>query len=61
MVYIFYICSDKNQSATADKKRMQNVANGFRALGHKAVLGDIDPNGCNNPPAACKGKNDVFV
>ena len=40
---------------------MQNVANAFRALGQKAILGDRDPNACNNPPSTCKGKNDVFV
>ena len=40
---------------------MQNVANAFRALGHKAVLVDREPNACINPPSACKGKNDVFV
>ena len=61
MVYTFCICSDKNQSATANKKRMQNVANAFRALGHKAVLVDREPNACNNPLSACKGRNDVFV
>ena len=61
MVYTFYICSDKNQSEKADKKRMNNVAAAFSALGHKTVIGKRGSNAHSNPPKACKGKNDVFV
>lgn len=61
MVYTFYICSDRNSTASSDKARMNKIASAFSALGHKTVIGDRSPNAHSNPPKACKGKNDVFV
>lgn len=61
MTYTFYICSDKNSTPADDNKRMNKIAAAFSALGHKTVILGRDPDAHNNPPAACKGKNDVFV
>lgn len=62
MTLTFYIVSDRINKKSTDKKRMNQVAAAFQALGHNTVIGSRDPNAHTNPQKlGCTGKNDVFV
>lgn len=58
----FYIVSDNIQSKSKDKERIRKVADAFRSIGHKAVVGNVDSNAHTKPKSyGCTKKNDVWV
>ena len=58
----FYIVSDNIQTKSKDKQRIKDIANAFRLIGHKAVVGDVDSNAHTKPKKyGCTKKNDVWV
>lgn len=58
----FYIVSDNIQSKSKDKARIRAIADAFRKLGHKAVVGDVGSNMHTQPKKyGCTKKNDVWV
>ena len=62
MVRTFYIVSDHIGTKSQDKKRMNQIASSFKALGHNTVVGERNPNAHSHPEKlGCTKKNDVFV
>ena len=58
----FYIVSDNIQTKSKDKERVRAIANAFKSLGHKAVVGDIGSNAHTKPKQyGCTKANDVWV
>ena len=58
----FYIVSDNIQNKSKDKARIKAIANAFRSLGHKAVVGAVGSNMHTKPKSyGCTKKNDVWV
>ena len=58
----FYIVSDNIQTKSKDKARIRAIADAFRSIGHKAVVGDVGSNMHTKPKKyGCTKKNDVWV
>ena len=58
----FYIVSDNIQTKSKDKARIRAIADAFRSIGHKAVVGDVGSNMHTKPKSyGCTKKNDVWV